>query len=185
MRNRRSQFSAISMVFPRFSSTFGPFRSTFCHFPSVLVTFNQLQSVWPNQKTQEFRRRTNVQQLTCNIDLSCSFYYLFFSFVLLGLKPCVLKGKVLGENFGQKSVKNSETILPFSCCPLIFLWKLIDTGRWGKQPLFPLFTSQEAPESPLPGQTFRFFVFSVFCGHWWDKVQSCEARESGPWGEAP
>ena len=27
------------------------------------------------------RRRTNVQQLTCNIDLSCSFYHLFFSFV--------------------------------------------------------------------------------------------------------
>ena len=44
-----------------------------------------------------FRRRTNVQQLTCNIDLSRSFYYLFFSFVLLELKPFVLKGKVLGE----------------------------------------------------------------------------------------
>ena len=46
------------------------------------------------------RRRTNVQQLTCNIDLSKSFYYLFFSFVLLlELKPFVLKGKVLGEKF--------------------------------------------------------------------------------------
>ena len=45
------------------------------------------------------RRRTNVQQLACNIDLSCSFYYLFFSFVLLELKPFVLKGKVLGEKF--------------------------------------------------------------------------------------
>ena len=44
-----------------------------------------------------FRRRTNVQQLTCKIDLSNSFYYLFFSFVLLELKPFVLKGKVLGE----------------------------------------------------------------------------------------
>ena len=44
------------------------------------------------------RRRTNVQQLTCNIDLSFPFYYLFFSFVLLELKPCVLKGKVMGEN---------------------------------------------------------------------------------------
>ena len=43
------------------------------------------------------RRRTNVQQLTCNIDLSCYSYYLFFSFVLLELKPFVLKGKVLGE----------------------------------------------------------------------------------------
>ena len=45
-----------------------------------------------------FRRRTNVQQLTCNIDLFCLFvYYLFFSFVLIELKPFVLKGKVLGE----------------------------------------------------------------------------------------
>ena len=43
------------------------------------------------------RRRTNVQQLTCNIDLSNSFYFLFFSFVLIELKPFVLKGKVLGE----------------------------------------------------------------------------------------
>ena len=33
------------------------------------------------------RKRTNVQQLTCNIDSSCSFYCLFFSFVLLALKP--------------------------------------------------------------------------------------------------
>ena len=45
------------------------------------------------------RKRTNVQQLTCNIDLSRSFYYLFFSFVLIELKPFVLKGKVLGEKF--------------------------------------------------------------------------------------
>ena len=45
------------------------------------------------------RRRTNVQQLTCNVDLSNYFYYLFFSFVLLELKPFVLKGKVLGEKF--------------------------------------------------------------------------------------
>ena len=44
-------------------------------------------------------RRTNVQQLTCKIDLSNSFYYLFFSFVLLEPNPFVLKGKVLGEKF--------------------------------------------------------------------------------------
>ena len=37
--------------------------------------------------------------ITCKIDLSKSFYYLFFSFVLLELKPFVLKGKVLGEKF--------------------------------------------------------------------------------------
>ena len=39
-----------------------------------------------------------MQQLTCNIDLSSSFYYIFFSFVLIELKPFVLKGKVLGKN---------------------------------------------------------------------------------------
>ena len=61
-----------------------------------------------------------MQQLTCKIDLSSSFYYLFFSFVLIELKPFVLKGKVLGEKV-LKSAKNYETILPFSCCPLVFL----------------------------------------------------------------
>ena len=40
-----------------------------------------------------------MQQLTCNIDLSRSFYYLFFSFVLIELKPFVLKGEILGEKF--------------------------------------------------------------------------------------
>ena len=67
------------------------------------------------------------KQLTCNIDLSRSFYYHFFSFVLLELKPFVLKGKVLGEKYWKsprKSVKNSETILPFSCCPLDFPWRM-------------------------------------------------------------
>ena len=64
-----------------------------------------------------------MQQLTCKIDLSNSFYYLFFFFVLIELKPFVLKGKVLGEKVlkSAKSVKNYETILPFSCCPLVFL----------------------------------------------------------------
>ena len=67
-------------------------------------------------------RRTNVQQLTCNIGLSNSFYYLFFFFVLIELKPFVLNGKSRGKNHEQvrKSVKNYETILPFSCCPLVF-----------------------------------------------------------------
>ena len=78
-----------------------------------------------------YRRRTNVQQLTCNINLSSSFYYLFFSFVLIGIKPFVLKGKALGEKFWKsvkkceqvrRSVKIYETILTFSCCPLVFPW---------------------------------------------------------------
>ena len=68
------------------------------------------------------RRRTNVQQLTCKIGLSNFFFYLFFSFVLIELKPFVFKrGK--GEKFwkcAKKCEKNYETILPFSCCPLVF-----------------------------------------------------------------
>ena len=56
-----------------------------------------------------FRRRTNVQQLTCKIDLSSSFYYLFLSFVLLELKPFVLKGKVPGEKL-WKSAKKCEKV---------------------------------------------------------------------------
>ena len=73
------------------------------------------------------RRRTNVQQLTCNIDLSKSFYYLFFSFVLLELKPLCFEGESPGGKILKKcekvlkSVTNYETILPFSCCPLVFL----------------------------------------------------------------
>ena len=68
-----------------------------------------------------------MQQLTCKIDLSNSFYYFFFSFVLIERKPLVFKWKVLGEKKCvkkclkvRKSVKNYETILPFSCCPLVF-----------------------------------------------------------------
>ena len=47
--------------------------------------------------SNDSRRRTNVQQLTCKIDSSNSFHYLLFSFIILELKPFVLKGKVLGE----------------------------------------------------------------------------------------
>ena len=70
-----------------------------------------------------------MQQVTCKIDLSNFFYYLFFSFVLLELKPFVLKGKVRGEKLWKsvKSVKNYETILPFSFCPLVFPWAKEDS----------------------------------------------------------
>ena len=60
-----------------------------------------------------------MQQLTCNIDLSSSFYSLFFSFVLIELKPLVLKGKVLGEKFRKvvKSAEKCEIMKRF--CPLV------------------------------------------------------------------
>ena len=52
-----------------------------------------------SEETENYRRSTNVQQLTYKIDSSPSFYYLFFSFVLLELKPFGFKWKVLGEKF--------------------------------------------------------------------------------------
>ena len=60
-----------------------------------------------------------MQQLTCKIDLSKSFYYLFFSFVLIELKPFVLKGKVLGEKVLKvlKSAKSVKIMKRF--CPLV------------------------------------------------------------------
>ena len=72
-----------------------------------------------------------MQQLTCNIGLSNSFYYPFFSFVLIELKPFVFKGRVLGKNSEnvRKSAKNYETILPFSCCPLVFP-RLVPSGAF-------------------------------------------------------
>ena len=61
-----------------------------------------------------------MQQLTCKIDLPFSFYYLFFSFVLIELKPFVLKGKVLGEKF-RKSAKKCEKVRKIMkrFCPLV------------------------------------------------------------------
>ena len=73
---------------------------------------------------EDKRATTNVQNRFVQF-----FFYLFFSFVLLELKPLVLKGKVLGEKLWKsakkcKKCENYETILPFSCCPLVFLWVL-------------------------------------------------------------
>ena len=71
-----------------------------------------------------------MQQLTCKIDLSNYFYYLFFSFVLIELKPLVLREKSWGKNSEKvlksaKKCENYETILPFSCCPLVFPWSCL------------------------------------------------------------
>ena len=81
-----------------------------------------------------------MQQLTCNIDLACYFYFLFFSFVLIELNPFVLKEKVVGEKFWKsvKKCEKSEMILPFSCCPLVFLWN------------FPFSEQLSCRSEPLP-----------------------------------
>ena len=57
-----------------------------------------------------------MQQLTCNIDLSSFFFFLFFPFVLIELKPFVLKGKVPGGN--SEKVRKSVKILN-RFCPLV------------------------------------------------------------------
>ena len=73
------------------------------------------------KKAAKNQRRTNVQQLTCKIDSSNSFYYLFFSFIILELKPLVLKGKVRGEKL-WKSAKKCEKVRKIMkrFCPLVF-----------------------------------------------------------------
>ena len=70
---------------------------------------NSLLMIFFTERHNVFWRRTNVQQLTCKIDLSKSFYCLFFSFVLLELKPFVYKWKVLGEKF-WKSLKKCQKV---------------------------------------------------------------------------
>ena len=57
-----------------------------------------------------------MQQLTCKIDLYSSFYYLFFSFVLIEVKPFVLKGKS-GGKIMKKCEKVRKIMKQF--CPLV------------------------------------------------------------------
>ena len=68
-------------------------------FFSKILSFEGRGSLMSSEhREKEYsRRRTSVQPLTCNIDLSRSFYYLFFSFVILELEPFVFKRKALGE----------------------------------------------------------------------------------------
>ena len=49
-----------------------------------------------------------MQRLTCKIDLSSSFYYLFFSFVLIELKAKTLCFE--GESPGGKIMKKCEKV---------------------------------------------------------------------------
>ena len=100
------------------------------NYSPPLISPQQSEGIW--RSLGEFdeirtvsRRRTNVQQLTCKIDLPFSFYYLFFSFVLLELKPFVLKGKVLGEKV-PKSVKIMKR-----CCPLVVAFRGIQCNSVG------------------------------------------------------
>ena len=67
-------------------------------FPDfLLLNSGRLWETSSACRARRDRRRTNVQQLTCDIDLSSLFYYLFFSFVLLELKPFEgeSRGKIL------------------------------------------------------------------------------------------
>ena len=61
-----------------------------------------------------------MQQLTCNIDLFRSFYYLFFSFVLIELKPFVLKGESPGGKIMKKCEKVRKSVkIMKRFCPLV------------------------------------------------------------------
>ena len=72
-----------------------------------------------------------MQQLTCNIDLSCSFYYFFFSFVLIELKPFVVKGK----SWGKKCGKVWKILKRF--CPLVVALEFFSLIKQGKKEYTP------------------------------------------------
>ena len=58
-----------------------------------------------------------MQQLTCKIDSSNYFYYLFFSFIILELKPFVFEGESPGGNILKKCQKVPKSMKRF--CPLV------------------------------------------------------------------
>ena len=74
----------------------GPFRTK--NTTTIPKIVNYYAVVFLLRPPKIYRRRTNVQQLACNINLCCSFYYLFFSFVLIELKPLFWMGKSWGKN---------------------------------------------------------------------------------------
>ena len=61
-----------------------------------------------------------MQQLTCKIDSSNSFYYLFFSFIILELKAPCFEGKSPGGKIMKKcqKVRKSAKIMK-RFCPLV------------------------------------------------------------------
>ena len=63
----------------------------------------------------KFRRRTTVQQITCNIDLSCFFLLSFLLFCYHWAKTLCLKGKARGEKLWKKKMWTSVKRF----CPLV------------------------------------------------------------------
>ena len=120
-----------------------------------------------------------MQQLTCKIDLPFSFYYLFLSFVLLELKPFVLKETVLGENYEKvpkimKRVKSSETISPFSCCPLAFLWTL--PMRCQETPWGDAAKTNKARSCKIMIEGVFSYIFFL-----WSKVNMARCQSTASW----
>ena len=79
--------------------------------------------------SDENRRRTNVQQLTVQNRFVHFFLLSFILFYYPWAKTPCFEGKSPGGKIMKKcqkvwkSAKNYETILPFSCCPLVFPWE--------------------------------------------------------------
>ena len=127
------------------------------------------------------QRRTNVQQLTCKMVWSFSFYYLLFSFLIFELKqqqnPLILRKSRGGKNAektlkkcenvwtsAKKCEKSAETILPFSCCPLVFLWLSVGPN----QTRLEMRVNQERKNSININ-----FLARISCGHSWPLTPEC------------
>ena len=77
---------------------------------------------------EDKRATTNVQNR-----FALFFLLSFLLFCSPWAKTLCFEGLVLGANYEKvrkimKKCENYETILPFSCCPLVFLWMSLDVG---------------------------------------------------------
>ena len=153
------------------------------------VIYPKLEGTEPHLTLrQENRRRTNVQQLTCKIDSSNSFYYLFLLFYYPWAKTLCFEGESPGGKILKKcqkvlkSAKNYETVLPFSCCPLVFLWEkqYLYFGHLSpvRQGPFPCSTALFLKNSHRAGPVLQEFGLVLRAGVW----HSTSVVQAPPWG---
>ena len=98
-----------------------------------------------------------MQQLTCNIDLSCSFYYLFFSFVLIELKTLCFEGESPGGKILKMCVGACAMTTKFLDNKNFHFQNFIVVAFPTKTSVFGRFSS--LPPSPSPPQKRKIYFY--------------------------
>ena len=89
-----------------------------------------------------------MQQLTCNIGLSISFYYLFFSFVLIEPKDLCFEGESPGGKILKKCEKVRKKVkIMKRFCPLVVALQFFPDPCFIRATVVPRGTSGMACES--------------------------------------